>query len=145
MFADSKPQGLDRKAQTVSARLSYLAQPKRITEPVKATRSETLPATIHVATPRNVPLAKPAQTALVKARSIRARKQQEEKPREPVVAPIPAYVQKAKSKIDWDAIKREKRISQSQPPSFDFVPLDDPNESNEATHLSSNHEERLKE
>jgi hypothetical protein len=125
-YCDSKdgPQALGRKAQTVSARLSYLAQPKKVAEPVKSTRSETMPTTIHVAL-RNVPLAKPAQTALVKARSLRARTKTEERSSSPVIAPTPAYVQNAKSKIDWEAIKRERRTT--VPPesvSFEFVPVD---------------------
>lgn len=83
-----------------------------------------MPTTIHVAL-RNVPLAKPAQTALVKARSLRARTKTEERSSSPVIAPTPAYVQNAKSKIDWEAIKRERRTT--VPPesvSFEFVPVD---------------------
>ncbi|CAO3665605.1 unnamed protein product [Umbelopsis ramanniana] len=117
------PQALGRKAQTVSARLSYLAQPKKVAEPVKTTRSETMPTTIHVA-PRNVSLAKPAQTALVKARSLRARTKTEERSSSPVIAPTPAYVQNAKSKIDWEAIKRERRTVPPESVSFEFVPLE---------------------
>lgn len=95
-----------------------------MTEPVKVTRSETMPSTIHVAAPRTVQLAKPAQTALVKARSIRARKATEEKPSSPVSAPVPAYVQNAKSKVDWDAIKRERRNTQLESESIDFIPVE---------------------
>jgi hypothetical protein len=127
---DGKPSGLGRKAQTVSARLSYLAQPKKIVEPVKSTRSETMPTTIHVAPPRTTTLAKPAQTALVKARSLRARSKTEERSVSPVIAPIPAYVQNAKSKIDWEAIKRERRNAPPESISFEFVPLEEKDEGN---------------
>ncbi|KAM3579274.1 hypothetical protein VKS41_008139 [Umbelopsis sp. WA50703] len=117
--------GLERRAQTVSARLSYLAQPKRVNEPVKTSRSETMPTTIPIA-PRTTPLVKPAQTALVKARSIRARTKTDEKPAaKAVVAPTPTYVQNAKSKIDWESIKRERRATQIESTSFEFVAFDD--------------------
>jgi hypothetical protein len=127
ILKDGQPQALGKKAQTVSARLSYLAQPKKIAEPVKSTRSETMPTTINIA-PRNVSLAKPAQTALVKARSLRARTKTEERSPSPVIAPTPAYVQNAKSKIDWEAIKRERRTAPPESVSFESVPLDEKDE-----------------
>ncbi|KAJ2956160.1 hypothetical protein NQZ79_g7955 [Umbelopsis isabellina] len=121
----NSPGGLERRAQTVSARLSYLAQPKRVNEPVKTSRSDTMPTTFPIA-PRTTPLVKPAQTALVKARSVRARTKADEKPTaKAVVAPTPAYVQNAKSKIDWEAIKRERRATQIESTSFEFVSFDE--------------------
>lgn len=84
-----------------------------------------MPTTFPIA-PRTTPLVKPAQTALVKARSVRARTKADDKPTaKAVVAPTPAYVQNAKSKIDWEAIKRERRATQIESTSFEFVPFDE--------------------